>query len=232
MKKYAVILCSLFMAANAFAGWQDDFGTAVQAANGGEIKDFARDIGALVGMNDFHTGKEHRIDAGLTYNVIKNPSDGMMKKYADSDYIHTGFLQGSVKVPVLGFSVVARGTSLDGFESLGGGVRHSISGDSILPFFPDISYAFFYDRINADYFSANHFSASLSASLKVLIFEPFVGIGYDNTDLKVEGHGFRGDGARFTGGLNVSILPFVYASAAYVRTPNSNGAQIGLGARF
>ncbi|ACC98820.1 hypothetical protein Emin_1270 [Elusimicrobium minutum Pei191] len=240
MKKLLPVFLLVFAASAAFANFDSDFRNNLGGKTSHDIKQYAGDLGLLIGMSDFHDGRAASFpgfDVGISANIVK--PDNAIDDAADNDYKWAPVVYANAQLPILGLNVAARGTSFDGLSSLGGGVRWSLVGSSILPLFPDITASFFYDRMGSDYFNANHFSASISASVKVLMLEPYAGYGYDYTDLKVkdtgtnfDGNSYSKDGSRFTLGLNVSPIPFFYFYGAYVFAGDSSGMQAGLGARF
>lgn len=239
MKKLLVMCICLFAAVSAKAAWQDDVKDAFLHSGADGIKAFAQDIGSMTGMMDFRSGTADRIGAGLAANVLQTSDKNILNSYADVDYIGMGYVYGDVKVPLLGLALGARGTAIEGYESLGAGLKYSIAGESIIPFFPDITASFYYDRINFDYFDGYHLSASVAASVKVLILEPYVGVGYDRTHLDIKnidpavnGYDTTGEGVRYTGGLNVTVLPFMKVFASVSGTKDTWGASAGVGARF
>ncbi|MGB2579877.1 hypothetical protein AAIR98_001796 [Elusimicrobium simillimum] len=240
MKKLLIAVCCLFIAAAAHAGFDDDFKKHISAATAGDIESYARDLGLIAGVTDFHNGSTVSFP-GFDVGVVANFMDPNNKidSDADNDYVFMPMVYGNAKLPILGLNLSARGTSYDGLTSIGGGLKWSLVGASILPFFPDITAGAFYDRMKTDYYSADHFSASVSASVKVLILEPYVGVGYDYTDLEVkstgtsfDGKSYDHDGTRFTAGLNVTPFPFLYVFGSYTQASSTKIYQAGVGARF
>lgn len=79
----------------------------------------------MIGVADFHTAKGATFpgfDIGASVSAIK-PSDA--NHISHEDYLYTGFLTAETKLPVLGITVMARGTDMNGFKSLGGGLKYS-----------------------------------------------------------------------------------------------------------
>jgi hypothetical protein len=240
MKKLLALCLCLSAGVLANASWEDDVLDGLKHSAKEQIEAFAQDIGAMTGMMDFKNGRADRFGAGAAVNVIKPSDKNFLKNFDDIDYIGMGYVYADAKIPLLAFALAARGTDIKGYQSIGGGLKYSIVGESILPFFPDITASVYYDKIDFDYFDANHYSASLAASVKILVFEPFVGIGYDKTDLKVkntganiiDGNKYSGSGLRYTGGLNLTLIPFVNIFASVSGTEDTYGAQAGLGISF
>ncbi|WP_424244993.1 hypothetical protein Dip510_000101 [Elusimicrobium posterum] len=238
MKRLLLAFAAVFCAANVFAGgFGKDFKNHIGA---GDIKTYAKEMGLMVGSANFHDGRATSFpgfDVGVT-GIFLDPSNKISKS-ADNDFEFLPMVYGEARIPVLGFNLAARGTSYDDFTTIGGGVKYSVVGATILPFFPDITAGVFYDRMGTDYYDADHFSAYISASVKVLILEPYIGFGYDYTDLEVkstgtafDGKSYDADGGRTTIGLNVTPFPFGYIFGAYTYAGDAKIYQAGLGVRF
>ena len=230
MKKILVAVAVLLsFALPASASMSSDFHDHF---NGTHLSAYNRDIATLLGQADFHTGKAVTFpgfDVGATLTAVRTSSDN----FSGKDYFVAPFITAETQLPVLGLGLAARGTSYDGFQSIGGGVKWKQSIALI-----HLSGAVFYDRYSTDYYKGNHYSASASASTSLLMFTPYVGIGYDYSELKVKDfEPFSGkksdDGVmRYTAGVNVSPLPLLYLYAAYTYTKYNHGFQGGVGINF
>ena len=180
MKKLLTALLGVL----AFAGYAsaaniaDDFRAHYTAAS--DLSAYNKDINTLIGIADFHTGKGTSFpgfDVGATFSAIKPSSSNNI---SSEDYIYTGFITAETKIPVLDLGVVVRGTDMNGFESLGGGLKYNFGlFDTI-----HISLSGFYDRGKTDWYTTDHYSASAVASMNVLFLTPYVGLGYDYGELK------------------------------------------------
>ncbi|MCL2888404.1 MAG: hypothetical protein FWF35_03790 [Elusimicrobia bacterium] len=230
MKKFIAAVCLLVLSSASFAGIADRFNNNVGSATKGDAENYARDIGLIAGMNDFHDGKAvdtFGFDVGVSGNFLM-PSNKL-----DDKNVFIPMLYGSIKIPILGLNIAARGTSYDQLSSIGGGLKWSILGNTILPFFPDITVGAFYDRMSTDYYDIDHLSASISASVKVLMLEPYLGAGYDYSRMSVNGGGSASKGGtRVTVGTNFYVIPYVYVFGAYVYAGDTKAVQAGVGARF
>ena len=102
----------------------------------------------------------------------------------------------------------------------------------------NLSASAFYDRYKTDYYDGNHYSASASASVNLLFLTPYVGIGYDYSEMETKNMGVLSgqkadDGSvRYTAGVNFHPLPLVYVYGAYTYTKYNQGFQAGLGVNF
>ncbi|MBP3513856.1 MAG: hypothetical protein J6J74_05180 [Elusimicrobiaceae bacterium] len=243
MKKVFVLIFAFFAFApfaKASNNIADDFRNHFGVNS--NLSAYNKDISSLIGIADFHTGRGTTFpgfDIGVTMTAIKPSSSNNI---SSEDYIYTGFLSAETKIPVVGLGVVVRGTDMNGFESLGGGLKYNFSVLDTVHF----ALGAFYDRAKTDWYTQDHYSASASASMNVLFLTPYVGIGYDYGE--IETRGFNGlhdswgnslhnrsssDGAaRYTAGVNFKPFPFVYVFASYTKTAGNEGFQGGLGLNF
>ena len=131
----------------------------------------------------------------------------------------------------MGIGIAARGTSYNDFESLGGGLKWTGNVATI-----HLAAGLFYDRFKTDYYDGDHFSASASASLDLVVLTPYIGIGYDYSEMETKhfltNHKTDDDAVRYTAGVNIHPFPFVYLYGAYTYTKNSQGVQGGVGIHF
>lgn len=233
MKKILVLLfalCAFAPFAKAASNIADDFRAHFGASS--DLAAYNKDISALIGIADFHTGRGTAFpgfDIGATMTAVR-PSSA--NNISSEDYIYTGFLSAETKIPVVGLGVVVRGTDMNGFESLGGGLKYNFSVLDTVHF----ALGAFYDRAKTDWYTQDHYSASASASMNVLFLTPYVGIGYDYGEIETRGftnNRSSSDGAaRYTAGINFKPFPFVYVFAAYTKTAGNEGFQGGVGLNF
>lgn len=235
MKK--IVLAILFSAVAALPALadvdlSDDFGKHYRGA-ASNLSAYNKDISNLIGMSDFHSGSAPAFpgfDVGITFNAIK-PSNS--NNITSEDYLMAGFVSASTKIPVIGVGAVLRGTYFNGLESIGGGLTYSTTFVEFL----NVSVGAFYDHASTDYYSLNHYSASVTASTSLLIFTPYVGIGYDYGDISTRKLNYPDrtstDGAmRYTIGVNAKVLPMIYVFAAYTKTQGDGSINGGVGFSF
>lgn len=233
MKKVFVLIFAFFAFApfaKAATNIADDFHAHFGASS--DLAAYNKDINALIGIADFHTGRGKTFpgfDIGATMTAIKPSSNNNI---TSEDYIFTGFLTAETQIPVVGLDVVVRGTDMNGFESLGGGLKYNFSLLDTVHF----ALGAFYDRTKTEWYTQDHYSASASASMNVLFLTPYVGIGYDYGKISTRGFDYNrssSDGAtRYTAGVNFTPFPFVYVYASYTKTAGNEGFQGGLGLNF
>ncbi len=196
------------------------------------LADYNRDLATLMGQADFHTGKGTvfpGFDIGATVAAVKTSNDNFSSK----DYFYAPYITAETQLPILGLGVAVRGTSYDGFSSIGGGLKWHQSIALI-----NLSASVFYDRYGTDYYDGNHYSASASASTNLLFFTPYIGVGYDYSTLKVKDMGPASgktsydDVVRYTAGINAQPIPFFYVYGAYTYSKYNHGFQGGVGLNF
>lgn len=196
------------------------------------LKAYNRDLNGLVGMVDFHTGKAVTfpgVNLGANVSVFKPSSDNNI---SSDSYTVLPFLVAETKIPYLGVGVVARGTDVNGYRSLGGGLTYQMS----LIEFLNLSFGAFYDNGRTDWYRNNHYSVSAVASTSVLIFTPYIGVGYDYGKLKTRGYDHNESVSNGTPrgmlGLNIHPLPLLTGFVAYTVTKDSHGFTGGVGLNF
>ena len=233
MKK--IVLAILFSAALAVPAaadvdLSDDFGK--HFGPNSNLSAYNKDISNLIGLSDFHSGSAPAFpgfDLGVTFNAIKPSSDNNI---SSEDYLMAGFVSASTKIPVIGLGAVVRGTYFNGLESIGGGLTYHFTVAEVV----NVSTGAFYDHASTDYYSLNHYSVSATASTSLLIFTPYVGIGYDYGDISTrkfaQNRSSKDGSMRYTVGVNAKVLPFIYVFAAYTKTQGDGSINGGVGFSF
>ena len=228
MKKIIALFAFVcFFCVPAFAGMNSDFKENFDIAG---FSQYNHDISTLIGMADFHTGQGATfpgVDIGATLSAVRTADDN----FADDEYFYAPFITAETQLPILGIGIAARGTSYNDFESLGGGLKWTGNVSTI-----HLSAGLFYDRFKTDYYDGDHVSASASASLDLVVLTPYIGIGYDYSEMETKhfltNHKTDDDAVRYTAGVNIHPFPFVYLYGAYTYTKNSQGIQGGVGIHF
>lgn len=196
------------------------------------LKAYNRDLNGLVGMVDFNTGHPKTfpgVNLGASLSVFKPSSSNNI---SSNSYTVLPFLVAETKIPYLGVGVVARGTHANGYRSLGGGLTYQMSALEFL----NLSFGAFYDNGRTDWYRNNHYSLTAIASTSVLMFTPYVGVGYDYGKIKTRGYDHNESASNGTArgmvGLNVNPFPLFTGFIAYTVTKDSHGFTGGLGLRF
>lgn len=233
MKKWYFAVALLLLL--PLVSWADNIGDDFRehyVPGKSNLKAYSRDLNGLVGMVDFHTGKGGNfpsINLGANVSVFKPSSKNDI---SHDSYTVLPFLVAETKIPVINVGVVARGTAANGYRSVGGGLTYQMS----LLEFLNLSFGAFYDNGRTDWYRNNHYSASAIASTHVLIFTPYVGVGYDYGKLKTHGYTKNesvSDGTpRGMVGINVHPFPLLSGFVAYSVTKDSHGFTGGVGLSF
>lgn len=197
------------------------------------LEAYNRDLSSLVGVVDFHTGRAQNFPA---FNI--GASVGVFKPSKDNDissdsYTVLPFIVAETKIPVINVGVVARGTNMDGYRSIGGGLTYQMSLLEVV----NLSFGAFYDNGRTDYYRSDHYSASAIAYTTVLFLTPYIGVGYDYGKLATRTFG-ASDRETSNGqprgmvGLKISPFPLFSGFVAYTVTKDSHGFTGGLGLSF
>lgn len=231
MKKLSALLFALVCVLPAAAtDMGDDFRNHISASS--DLSAYNKDVATMIGVADFHTAKGATFpgfDIGASVSAIK-PSDS--NHISHEDYLYTGFLTAETKLPVVGITVMARGTDMNGFKSLGGGLKYSFKLLEVI----DVSTMAFYDRGSTDWYKQDHYSASATASFTFLFLTPYAGVGYDYAKMETKNLPYRlssdDDSVRYTVGASLKPFPFGYLFGAYTKTAGNEGFQGGIGLNF
>lgn len=244
LKMMSICVLSLMVFSNgAWADPFEDFKTEIQAQGKTLLKPFVEDLGGLIGGADFNSGRTlgfPGFDIGIGGVIQFKPnSDNLILKDAGVDAFGLPFVQVSGAIPTIGVDAVVRGISVSGFSIVGGGVRYGVYKSGVAKFIPDVMVSAFYDTIKYDYFKGNHYSFDVSASFDLPILKPFVGLGYDKTNLEIKnvdpvlnGVDASTGKTRMTIGAKIIPFPFTYLYGAYSMLHGNAGAQLGLGIKF
>ncbi len=233
MKK---LICALFFAvlcalpAAADVNLSDDFGK--HFGPGSNLRAYNKDIINLIGISDFHAVNPPTFpgfNLGVLFNAVKTSGDNNI---SSEDYMSSGFISASTKLPVLDFGFAVRGGHFNGLKSIGGGLTYNKTFFEIL----HASIGGFYDHASTDYYSLNHYSITAMASTDFLVFTPFVGAGYDWGDLSTrrfdQNRSSNTSAARYTIGTNVQWVPMFYLFGAYTHTHGNGSFNGGVGFSF
>ena len=233
MKKVLSAVFCLFLfpvVALASTNISDDFRNHYTATS--NLSAYNKDINTLIGLHDFHTGRATSFpgfDIGATFGGVKV---GDHNDISSEDYIVTPFITAETLIPGINTTVAIRGAAFNGFESMGAGLKYNYNMFEIL----DVTLAGFYDHARTDWYTTDHFSFSAVASASVLLFTPYLGVGYDYGDLSTRDiapkRSTSDQAARWTAGVRVSPFPFLYVFGAYTQTASNQGFQAGLGFNF
>lgn len=233
MKKFTGLLAALLLAplASFATDMGDDFHHHYVPGKS-NLKAYNRDLNGLVGMVDFHTGKGGNfpsISLGANVSVFKPSSENNI---SSDSYTVLPFLVAETKIPVVDVGIVVRGTDVNGYRSLGGGLTYQMRLLEML----NLSFGAFYDNGRTDWYTNDHYSASAIASMDVLFLTPYVGVGYDYGKLKTRNYAHNDSVSNGTPrgmvGVNVHPFPLLTGFVAYSVTKDSHGFTGGVGLSF
>ena len=233
MKKCFFLLAVLFIAPlGTFAGDMGDDFHDHYIYGQSNLKAYNRDLNGLVGTMDFHITEPKdfpAISLGASVSVFKPSSSNNI---SSDSYTVLPFLVAQTKIPYLGLGVVARGTSISGYRSVGGGLTYQMTALEFL----NLSFGAFYDNGRTEWYTNDHYSASAVASTTVLCLTPYIGVGYDYGKIKTRGYAQNESASEGTPrgmvGLNISPFPLFTGFVSYIVTKDSHGFSGGLGLSF
>jgi hypothetical protein len=207
---------------------------------------FAKDVGSLMGGGSFHQGKALGFPLGIDVGVHGvaidlQDKDAILKD--DHSHAGAGWLQAEIGLPA-NINIIARGGEFNDARVYGGGLRIGLLTPSV-PLAPAISVSALYDQLNHDYVNANTWSANAVLSVDVPFIHPYIGVGWDRTNLKPTDRAFDAapagtardldstvSGYRAEIGVNLSVIPFTYLNLGVGSTNSKMLYHAGLGAKF
>lgn len=235
------ILFTLFFTGIAFG---DQYGGFQQYADRDSMKPFCRDLGGILGSATYHGGRSlgfSGFDAGIRYGAQFKP-DKRDKILRGRNVRAFGlpWLQAEVGMPFRldGF---VRGFSYEGLTIVGGGMRFGLLEVNDKPWAPQLLVSGVTHAVVHQHFSANHTGASLVFSMGIPKFTPFIGAGFDRTNLlarssnadpTIAGTKVTTTESRGSVGMRISPKQFFYISLAYSLMHGQSGGEGGLGIRF
>lgn len=230
-----------FVGASAWAGFSDFKNVADSAA----LEPFARDIGGMLGAASTHSGRSlgfPGFDVGVRMGgMLSLDKDDTILKAADLKQFGMPWIQAEIGLPFKldGF---IRGFSYNGLSMVGGGLRYGLLRVVDLPLTPQLAVSAMANTLSFSQFSATHFGANLTVSVKAVIVEPYLGVGFDRTKVEIktpptsglatDGETATGTAPRVTVGLNLKPFPLIYIHAGYSLVKSASGFEGGLGIRF
>ncbi|HVE13911.1 MAG TPA: hypothetical protein VNI01_10990, partial [Elusimicrobiota bacterium] len=201
------------------------------------------DLGGLLGSAAFHSGRALGVpgfDVGVLGTVQSRPDkdDGILRG-AGVKHPALPLVQAEVGLP-FNLGVIVHGVSGYGARIYGGGVSWGLHKSDKLSPLPDVTVSAFGDKVNQTYFNASHYSLNACASVGLPIFKPYVGAGWDYTEVHVgaaatpgvAGMSATARGSRFAAGVDISPVPLAHLFGAYTVLHGIPGVDAGFGLRF
>ena len=208
------------------------------------LKPFARDLGGLLGAAGLHPGRPlgfPGFEAGIMGAAQFRPnSDNRIFRDAGVKSFGLPMVHAGVGLPFK-VDLMAHGMSAQGLKVGGAGVRYGLFKSGLLTkFMPSVGVSAFYDKVDHDAFSADHYAFNASASWDLPIVAPFLGAGVDSTKVKVESSPVPGvtglsktaTGSRFALGADLTPFPFMRLRGAYQLINKNPGAMAALLVKF
>ncbi len=233
MKKLTAFFCAVFASVSLAhaSNIADDFRDHYNPATS-NLSAYNRDLSSSIGTVDFHTGRDATFPAfniGASVSVMK-PSSA--NNISTDSYTYMPFIVAETRIPVVGLGVVLRGTDFSGYRSLGGGLTYQMDLIEVL----HLSFGAFYDNSRTDWYKHDHYSASAIASTSVLMFTPYVGVGYDLGRIETRGYtpnrSSTDSTPRAMVGVNIHPFPLFSGFIAYTVSKDTHGFTGGLGLSF
>jgi hypothetical protein len=209
------------------------------------LNPFAQDLGVVLGGGTFHTGQAlgfPGVDVGVHAPLKRVDGKDDIANAAGLTYMGIPWIQAEVGLP-FHFGLIARGITAYGATAIGGGIDYGVFKSNV-PGMPQVSLSGTYNQIDYSLFTAHTWSGNAVISFNVPIVTPYLGVGYDSTNLKLKDAVFAGTGVnntgiegnavgyRLEGGVNIGFLPFSYLTLAAGLANGELAPHIGLGVRF
>ncbi len=247
MKKWTLLTGLMLIGVGSRPIWADAIGNNISShLNQTALDALAKDIGSLMGGGSFHEGKALGFPLGIDIGVHGvgvelQDKDAILRD--DDSRMGAGWLQAEIGLPAK-INVIARGGKFEDAKMFGGGLRIGLFTPSA-PLMPAVSVTALYDTFKHDYVDANTLTANAVISVDVPFIHPYLGFGWDRTDLDPTDRAFnaapagtpRGMDSSVSGyrgeiGVNISVIPFTYLSLGIGSANSKTLYHAGLGAKF
>ncbi|MBI5882855.1 MAG: hypothetical protein HZB91_07110 [Elusimicrobia bacterium] len=188
IKRIFVLVVSLVAAAStAQAGVYSEFEQRIRE---NVIKPFALDIGGLVGATGFAPvrplGTLHPSVKIVAAVQNKPDKDNLVLRDSGITTFGIPMAEAAIGLP-FNLDLVAHGFKVQNLSILGGGVRWcAFKSGLTTKFIPSIGVSAFGDRIDFSAFEASHLGLNAMATWDLPFVAPYIGVGYDATNLKVQ----------------------------------------------
>jgi hypothetical protein len=211
-----------------------------------DLDEFSKDIGALINNGSFHEGKALGFplgfDVGVHGSSMKIDSSDPILRDDGSKATSLGG-QAEVGLPFK-INLIVRGGTASDVDYLGGGLRLGLFHSKV-PLMPSVSMSALYNNIKHDYFDGNTITGNVVVALDTPFVRPYLGVGYDHTEIKATSKAYVGaaastptglktktDAPRVEIGVNISLLPFTYINLGYGQSNGQESGHAGVGVKF
>jgi len=247
MKRWAVFICLELVVFTVFSvARADEFSDNFQDhLNEGALKRLSEDLGSLLGGGSFHSGKTlgfpFGIDVGVHVPIVgiqkenRILSDNGSTAYAVWEQVEIG-LPGRL-------NLLGRIGQVYEANAYGGGVRLGVMKSEDLSKM-SLSLGVLYHRLEHDFFKQDTLSLNAVFSLGFPFVHPYLGGGYDRSELDPKPRAFLGqsnspiqnttkvDGYRVELGMNISVIPFTYINVGLGLANNHEMIHLGAGVKI
>jgi hypothetical protein len=209
------------------------------------IDNLTKDLGVMMGGVSYHEGKSlgfPGFDVGIHVPVKQVNSDNTILKEAGVDTVFLPMLQAEIGLPMK-FDLLGRYSAYEDSTLVGAGLRYGIiRGTPALPL--SLSVQAVYNTLDVsagiNKFKANNMTASVVASAKLPVVDPYLGISYGQTTLEPDASiplpksGLKGEaaGAIIEAGVNFSLFPLTYVQLGATVANGEFGYTAGLGVKY
>lgn len=210
------------------------------------LDNLAKDLGALMGGGSFHEGSmlgfPFGFDLGVHVPVIRIEDNNPIL-VDDGTSVQALWGQAEIGLPAQ-INLIGRvGKAFDA-DLYGGGLRVGLI-NPLTPGVPSLSLTGLYGRMKHEFFNLDTVSANVVLSIDLPFIHPYIGGGYDRSNLKLHGSAYEGvpagvsrdlegeaNGYRAEGGINLSIMPFTYINLGMGLANDKKTYHAGAGVRF
>jgi hypothetical protein len=247
IKNIIIISFLIFLQTILVADIFDDFKNQFQQQY---VDPVTKDLTAITCGNSLNSGDSLDLfsvtppSIGLSIRVTapmkKINEDNIIFKNSlkDVEYVFLPIIQIEKGLPAK-IDLILRGMSLNNMTFYGVGIKYCLF-KSPIPMMPQVSVAGFYNQLTAkDILSLNSNSISAIVSFGIPVVKPYLIIGLDNGELKVDENvvlggitGKLSGGLRYEAGINFSVLPIMYINFSYGQAYGDTLMSLGLGLKF
>ncbi|MBI5209360.1 MAG: hypothetical protein HY927_05235 [Elusimicrobia bacterium] len=254
MKTKTIVLSCLLVAA-ASTGWAGTYSDFAKNIGADILKPFARDLGGVLGATGWSTAKPLGFPGFSVKGVVvvqtKPGTEDMVLRNAGVTTFGLPVAEVAVGLPWK-FDVVAHGFGVGGLTVAGGGLRWCAFESGLKTMvIPSVGVSAFGDIVDFSAFKATHMGLNAVASWEVPFVTPYVGVGYDATNVKVRaatvvnattgltvdnafviGLSGTANGERFIAGAELKAIPFVRVNGGVMMLHGVSGYFASAGIRF
>lgn len=216
----------------------DDFSNNLEShLNDTALDALAEDLGSLLGGGSFHQGKSLGfpvgLDVGFHVPIVEIDQNNKVLK-DDESFAFAKW--GQVELGVhRKCDVIGRVGNFHDADIYGGGLRYGIIRSSHRNR-PALSVSVLYNLLDRSLLEAETVSTNAVVSVDLPFVHPYLGVGYDWSELKVTmvspSRKGKAEGWRIESGINISVVPFSYLSLGIGLTNDKEMYHGGIGIKI